>query len=96
MSSAAERRPSTERWIADERHDAAPEDQARARRRCRRGAGRLFAAIEQTAPEGVRHASCKSADGETYVVLPELEDAEENALASIPSSAPSRRISPHG
>ena len=47
-------------------------------------AGReMFAAIEAAQPQGVRYASCKLADGETYVILLELDDDENNPLSAV-------------
>ena len=47
-------------------------------------AGRkMFAAIEAAQPQGVRYASCKLADGETYVILLELDDDENNPLGAV-------------
>jgi hypothetical protein len=43
----------------------------------------MFAAIEQAKPEGVRYASCKLADGATFVVLLALDDGIGNPLATI-------------
>lgn len=47
-------------------------------------AGRdMFAAIEAAQPQGVRYALCKLADGETYVILLELDDDENNPLGAM-------------
>lgn len=43
----------------------------------------MFAAIEQAKPEGVRYASCKLADGVTFVVLLALDDGIDNPLAAV-------------
>jgi len=49
-------------------------------------AGReMFAAIQAAQPQGVRYASCKLADSETYVVLLELDDDENNPLSAVPA-----------
>jgi quinol monooxygenase YgiN len=45
----------------------------------------MFAAIEAAQPHGVRYASCKLPDGETYVILLELDDDEDNPLLAIPA-----------
>lgn len=47
-------------------------------------ARKMFAAIEQARPQGVRYASCKLPDGVTFVVLLELEDGTDNPLAALP------------
>jgi hypothetical protein len=44
----------------------------------------MFTAIDRAEPEGVRYASCKAADGKTYVILLELEDGIENPLPAVP------------
>ena len=44
----------------------------------------MFSAIETAQPEGVRYASCKLADGETYVILLELDNDEVNPLGGLP------------
>jgi hypothetical protein len=45
----------------------------------------MFAAIEAAQPQGVRYASCKLPDGETYVILLELDDDNDNPLLAIPA-----------
>jgi len=40
----------------------------------------MFAAIEAANPQGVRYASCKLPDNETFVILLELDDDEDNPL----------------
>jgi hypothetical protein len=45
----------------------------------------MFAAIEAAQPQGVRYASCKLPDGETYVILLELDDDEDNPLFAVPT-----------
>jgi hypothetical protein len=47
-------------------------------------ATKMFAAIEAAGLDGVRYASCRAADGVTYVALLELEDGIENPLPTIP------------
>ena len=46
--------------------------------------GKMFSAIEKAEPQGVRYASCRLADGSTFVILPELEDGTENPLPAVP------------
>jgi quinol monooxygenase YgiN len=50
-----------------------------------KAAAEMFAAIEAAQPQGVRYASCKLPDGETYVILLALEDDENNPLAAVPA-----------
>jgi hypothetical protein len=45
----------------------------------------MFAAIEAAAPRGVRYASCKLPDDETFVILLELDDDENNPLSAVPA-----------
>jgi hypothetical protein len=45
---------------------------------------KMFAAIEQAKPEGVRYASCKLADGVTFVVLLALDGGIDNPLLAVP------------
>ena len=45
---------------------------------------KMFAAIDAAKPQGVRYASCKLADGVTFVVLLALDDGTDNPLAPIP------------
>jgi hypothetical protein len=45
---------------------------------------RLFAAIQQAQPHGIRYASCRLADGVTYVATLELDDGVENPLPALP------------
>ena len=45
----------------------------------------MFTAIEAAQPQGVRYASCKLADGVTYVILLELDDDENNPLVAVPA-----------
>lgn len=44
----------------------------------------MFAAIGRAAPEGIRYASTRLADGVTYVAVLEVEDGVDNPLPSIP------------
>jgi hypothetical protein len=43
----------------------------------------MFAAIEAAQPQGVRYASCKLPDGETYVILLALDDEEDSPLVAV-------------
>jgi hypothetical protein len=45
---------------------------------------KMFAAVEQAQPKGVRYASCKLADGVTFVALVALDDGIENPLPAVP------------
>jgi hypothetical protein len=45
----------------------------------------MFAAIDAAAPQGVRYASCKLPDGETFVILLELDDDTDNPLFGVPA-----------
>jgi hypothetical protein len=45
---------------------------------------KMFAAIEQAQPEGVHYASCKLADGVTFVALLQLDEGVENPLPALP------------
>ena len=45
---------------------------------------RLFAAIQQAQPQGIRYASCRLGDGVTYVAMLELDDGVENPLPALP------------
>src|SRR5215472_62306 len=45
---------------------------------------KMFAAIEQTQPRGVRYASCRLPDGVTFVALLALEDGIDNPLPALP------------
>jgi quinol monooxygenase YgiN len=50
-----------------------------------KAAGAMFAAIEAAAPKGVRYASCKLPDDETFVVLLALDDDDDNPLVTVPA-----------
>jgi hypothetical protein len=50
-----------------------------------RAAKEVFTAIEAARPPGVHYASCKLADGETFVILLGLDDDEDNPLLAIPA-----------
>src|SRR5262245_51177431 len=43
-----------------------------------------FAAIDAAQPEGVRYASSRLPDGETYVILVALDSDDNNPLAAVP------------
>jgi hypothetical protein len=45
---------------------------------------KVFSAIKQAQPAGVRYASSRLADGVTFVILLELE-GEDNPLAALPA-----------
>lgn len=49
------------------------------------GVNKMFAAIEEARPRGVRYSSSRLADGVTFVAQLELEDANNNPLVSIPA-----------
>ena len=46
---------------------------------------RLFAALDDAAPQGVRYASTRAPDGVTAVILLQLEDGTDNPLTAIPA-----------
>lgn len=48
-------------------------------------AAEMFAAIQAAQPQGVRYASCKLPDGETYVILLALDDDDNNPLVAVPA-----------
>lgn len=45
---------------------------------------RVFAALQQKQPEGIRYTSCRLSDGVTYVALLELDDGIDNPLPALP------------
>jgi quinol monooxygenase YgiN len=45
----------------------------------------MFAAIDAAQPQGVRYASSKLADGETFVILLALDDDDHNPLLTVPA-----------
>lgn len=45
---------------------------------------RVFAALHQAQPEGIRYASCLLADGVTYVALLEIDEGVDNPLPTLP------------
>ena len=46
---------------------------------------KVFSAIEQAQPAGVRYASSRLADGTSFVVLFEAEDGVDNPLVALPA-----------
>ena len=44
---------------------------------------KMFSAIEREQPEGVRYASCRLGDSDTFVILLQLAGSE-NPLAAVP------------
>lgn len=48
-----------------------------------KAAREMFAAIEAAQPQGVRYASCRLPDGESYVILLALDDDENNPLGAV-------------
>lgn len=46
---------------------------------------KVFSAIEQAKPAGIRYASSRLADGVTFVVLLEVADGEDNPLPGLPA-----------
>lgn len=46
---------------------------------------RVFSAIEQAQPAGVRYASSRLEDGVTFVALLELEGGVDNPLSALPA-----------
>ncbi|TVT57405.1 hypothetical protein FNH05_07455 [Amycolatopsis rhizosphaerae] len=49
------------------------------------GAQKMFSAIEEAQPEGVRYASCLLPDGVTFLALLEVEEGIENPLPALPA-----------
>src|SRR5215831_19321047 len=47
-------------------------------------AKRLFAALQEAQPRGIRYTSCRLSDGVTYVALLELDEGLENPLPALP------------
>ena len=47
-------------------------------------ANKLFAAINAAQPEGIRYAWCLHSDGETWVVLVQVDDGVENPIPGLP------------
>ena len=48
------------------------------------GIKHLFEALQQVQPEGIRYASCRLADGVTYVALLEIDEGVDNPLPTLP------------
>ena len=46
---------------------------------------KVFSAIEEMKPDGVRYASCKLTDSATFVAFLELEKEGENPLTAMPA-----------
>jgi hypothetical protein len=49
------------------------------------GAKRMFAAIGEAQPEGIRYASCLAPDGETFVAFLQVDEGVENPLPALPA-----------
>jgi hypothetical protein len=47
-------------------------------------AKKMFAAIDEAQPEGIRYASSLLPDGETFVALLQIDDGAENPLPGLP------------
>lgn len=47
---------------------------------------RMFAAIRRERLQGIRYASLRLADGETFVALLQLDDGVENPLQGLPEA----------
>src|SRR5258708_20635205 len=45
---------------------------------------RVFAALQQAQPNGIRYASCRLPDGVTYVAILEIDDGVNNPLPTLP------------
>ena len=50
-----------------------------------KAAQEMFTAIAAAQPQGVRYASCRLPDGETYVILLGLDDDQNNPLVAVPA-----------
>ena len=48
-------------------------------------AQKMFAAIGEAQPDGVRYASCRIPGSDTFVVVLQVDDGIENPLASVPA-----------
>ena len=46
-------------------------------------AKRMFAALQQAQPQGIRYATCRLPDGVTYVALLEIDDGVDNPLPAL-------------
>jgi hypothetical protein len=67
----------------------------------RAGTEKVFAALDAAQPEGIRYAGLLGSDGETIVVLLQIDDGAEDALRALPeyqelleSVGPSRAAPP--
>lgn len=47
-------------------------------------ATKVFAALNEAQPEGIRYASCLLPDGETFLALLQLDDGLDNPLPGFP------------
>lgn len=47
---------------------------------------KIFAAVEQLQPPGFRYATCKLADGVSYLTFIQVEDGAGNPLPAIPEA----------
>jgi hypothetical protein len=47
-------------------------------------ARKMFAALDEAQPEGVRYASCRLPDGETFVALIQVDEGVENPVPEFP------------
>jgi len=47
-------------------------------------AKRVFAALQQKRPTGIRYTSCRLSDGVTYVAMLALDDGVDNPLPTLP------------
>jgi len=47
------------------------------------GVKKVFAALEQHQPAGIRYTSCRLADGVTYVAILALDEGVENPLPAL-------------
>jgi hypothetical protein len=48
-------------------------------------AEKMFAALGEAKPVGVRYASCRVAGTDTFIALLEIEDGIDNPLAQVPA-----------
>jgi hypothetical protein len=48
------------------------------------GAKKMFAALNEAQPEGIRYASCLLPDGETFLAFLEVDEGVENPLPALP------------
>ncbi len=48
------------------------------------GVKRLFEALQQTQPVGIHYASCRLADGVTYIALLGIDEGVNNPLPTVP------------